>query len=57
MDPALQSLVSRLDQFPEQFRELREGVQEALLVADRDPELVAATPTGAAGVISAKVIA
>jgi formylglycine-generating enzyme required for sulfatase activity len=39
MDPALQSLVSRLEQLSEQFRELREGVQKALLVADLDPEM------------------
>ena len=39
MYPALQSLVSRLEQLSEQFRELKEGVQKAILVADLDPEM------------------
>jgi formylglycine-generating enzyme required for sulfatase activity len=39
MDPLLKSLLSRLEQLSEQFRELREGVQKAVLVADFDPEM------------------
>src|SRR5437764_684706 len=39
MDSALQALVSRLDHVSDEFRELREGVQKAVLVADVDPEM------------------
>src|ERR1700674_4059772 len=39
MDPSLQTLLSRLDHLSDQFRELREGVQKAVLVADLDPEM------------------
>src|SRR6516225_4471729 len=39
MDPALQPLLRRLEQLSDQFRELREGVQKAVLVADLDPEM------------------
>jgi hypothetical protein len=38
MDPSLQVLLRRLDQLTEEFRELREGVQKAILVAQVDPE-------------------
>jgi hypothetical protein len=34
MDPSLQALVSRLEQLSEQFRELKEGVQKAIRIAD-----------------------
>ena len=33
MDPSLQPLLRRLEQLSEQFRELRDGVQKAVLVA------------------------
>ena len=39
IDPSLQALVSRLEQLSDQFRELREGVQKAIQVADVDPEM------------------
>jgi len=39
MDPALQPLLSRLEQLSEEFRELRDGVQKAVLVAELDPEV------------------
>src|SRR6516225_3354514 len=39
MDPALQPLLRRLEQLSDQFRELREGVQKAVLVAQVDPEM------------------
>jgi hypothetical protein len=39
MDPSLQALLSRLDQLTDEFRELREGVQKAVRVADLDPEM------------------
>jgi hypothetical protein len=39
MDAALQALLKRLDHLSEQFRELKEGVQKAVLVADLDPEM------------------
>jgi hypothetical protein len=39
MDPALQSLVNRLEPLSERFRELREGVQKALRIANLDPEM------------------
>jgi formylglycine-generating enzyme required for sulfatase activity len=39
MDPSFESLLRRLDHLSEQFRDLREGVQKAVLVADVDPEM------------------
>ena len=39
IDPALQILISRLDQLSDQHRVLREGVQKAIQVADLDPEM------------------
>jgi hypothetical protein len=39
MDAALQALLRRLDHLSEQFRELREGVQKAVRIADEDPEM------------------
>jgi hypothetical protein len=39
MDPSLQPLLTRLEQLSEQFRELREGVRKAVLVAELDPEM------------------
>jgi hypothetical protein len=39
MDPALQSLIDRLNRLSEQFEELREGVRKALNVATVDPEM------------------
>src|SRR6202162_5282370 len=39
MNLSFQSLLSRLDQLSGHFRELREGVQKAILVADLDPEM------------------
>ena len=39
MDPSLQALLTRLDRITDEFRELREGVQKAVRVADLDPEM------------------
>ena len=39
MDPSLQPLLRRLEQLSEEFRELRDGVQKAVLVAELDPEM------------------
>jgi formylglycine-generating enzyme required for sulfatase activity len=39
MDPSLQVLLRRLDQLTEEFRELRDGVQKAILVAKVDSEM------------------
>ncbi len=39
LDPSLQALVSRLEHLSDQYRELREGVQKAIQVADVDPEM------------------
>jgi formylglycine-generating enzyme required for sulfatase activity len=39
MDPSFEPLLRRLDHLSEQFRELRDGVQKAVLVADVDPEM------------------
>ena len=39
MHPSLQPLLSRLEQLSEQFRELRDGVQKAIGIADQDPEM------------------
>jgi hypothetical protein len=39
MEPALQSLTDRLNQLSDQFRELREGVQQTILIADLAPEM------------------
>src|SRR5579871_2980111 len=39
MDPALQVLLKRLEQLSDQFRELKEGVQRAIRIADEDPEM------------------
>ena len=38
MEPSFDALLKRLDHLSGQFRELREGVQKANLVADLDPE-------------------
>jgi hypothetical protein len=42
MDPSLQSLLARLQQLPDQFCELRDGVQKAFRIADEDPEMALA---------------
>src|SRR5262245_43158045 len=42
MNPPLQCLATRLEQLSEQFRELRGGVQKAILVADLDTEMALA---------------
>jgi formylglycine-generating enzyme required for sulfatase activity len=39
MEQALLLLTDRLNQLSEQFRELREGVQKAIRIADDDPEM------------------
>src|SRR5580693_6448301 len=39
MDPSLQTLLRRLDQLSGQCRELRDGVQKAIRIADDDPEM------------------
>jgi hypothetical protein len=39
MNPALQPLLARLAQLSDEFSELREGVQKAILVAELDPEM------------------
>jgi formylglycine-generating enzyme required for sulfatase activity len=39
MDPSLQALLQRLEHLSDQFRELREGVQKAVHIADADPEM------------------
>ena len=39
MEPALQSLIDRLDRLSDGFQELREGVQKAVRIADPDPEM------------------
>ena len=39
MEPALQNLTDRLNQLSDQFRELRDGVQKAIRIADEDPEM------------------
>jgi formylglycine-generating enzyme required for sulfatase activity len=39
MDPSLQPLLARLDQLPDEFREVRDGVRRAVDIADRDPEM------------------
>jgi formylglycine-generating enzyme required for sulfatase activity len=39
MDPALQRLLRRLEELPDQFRELRDGVQKTIQVAEIDPEM------------------
>jgi eukaryotic-like serine/threonine-protein kinase len=39
MDPALQALIDRLNQLSDQFRELRDGVQQTILIADLAPEM------------------
>jgi hypothetical protein len=39
MDPSLQALLARLDRLAEEFKDNREGVQKAVLVADLDPEM------------------
>ena len=38
-DPSFQDLLKRLEHLSDQFKELREGVQKAVLVADLDPEM------------------
>src|SRR5262249_23602707 len=39
MDPALQSLIDRLNHLSDQFGELRAGVLPAVHIADEDPEM------------------
>jgi formylglycine-generating enzyme required for sulfatase activity len=39
VDASLQPLLRRLDQLPEQYAEIREGVRQAVLVAAIDPEM------------------
>ncbi len=39
LEPSFQDLLKRLEHLPDQFRELKEGVQKAVLVADLDPEM------------------
>ena len=39
MDPSLQPLIARLEHLSDQFRELREGVEKAIKIADDDPEM------------------
>jgi formylglycine-generating enzyme required for sulfatase activity len=39
VDPSLEPLLRRLESIAEQFRELREGVQKAVRIADDDPEM------------------
>ena len=39
MDLMLQPLIDRLNQLSDQFRELRDGVQKAIRIADEDPEM------------------
>src|SRR6516162_11710620 len=39
MDPSLEPLLRRLEQLSDQFRELRDGVQKAVLVAEIDPDM------------------
>jgi hypothetical protein len=39
MDPSFHELLKRLDHLSEQFQELKDGVQKAVLVADQDPEM------------------
>jgi formylglycine-generating enzyme required for sulfatase activity len=39
MDASLGSLVGRLDHLSDEFRELRDGVQKAIQIADADPEM------------------
>src|SRR5271166_4370506 len=39
MDPSLQSLLDRLEHLSGQFHELRDGVQEAIKIADISPEM------------------
>ena len=39
MDSSFQDLLKRLDHLSDQFHDLREGVQKAVLVADLDPEM------------------
>src|SRR5437660_12516013 len=39
MDQTFHFLLSRLDLLSDQFRELREGVQKAIRIADEDPEM------------------
>jgi serine/threonine protein kinase len=39
MDQALQALLNRLEHLSAPFRELREGVQKAVIVAELDPEM------------------
>jgi formylglycine-generating enzyme required for sulfatase activity len=39
MEASLQELTGRLNQLSDQFRELRDGVQKAIRIADDDPEM------------------
>ena len=39
MDSSFQDLLKRLDHLSDQFRELKDGVHKAVLVADLDPEM------------------
>ena len=39
MEPSFRALLDRLDRLSDEFRELREGVQKAIRIADEDPEM------------------
>jgi hypothetical protein len=39
MEAALQELIDRLSKLSDKFRELRDGVQKAIRIADDDPEM------------------
>ncbi len=39
MDPSLQPLLTRLERLSDEFREIREGIEKAVLVAKVDPEM------------------
>ena len=39
MDSVLQSVLNRLEAISDQFQELREGVEKAVLVVEVDPEM------------------
>jgi hypothetical protein len=39
MDPSLQALLTRLDHLSNQFKELKDGVQKAVRIANEDPEM------------------
>src|SRR4051812_33950112 len=39
MNPSFESLLKRIEQLSDQFRELKDGIHKAVLVADVDPEM------------------